>query len=617
MATRRRRVYTASDAFLEAIWDAGITHVFANFGSDHPSLLEAIVHGQKERKGRFPRIITCPNEMVALSMADGFARITNKPQCVVVHVDVGTQGLGAAVHNASRGRVPVLIFAGLSPCTQEGEYAGSRTEYIHWLQDVPEQQQIVAQYCRYTSEIKRGRNIKQIVYRALQLATTAPAGPVYLYGTRESMEEEIEPYSLDPLLWSAVTPSGLPDHAVPEICNLLSQATSPLLICGYTGRNRNCAAVTAALADVLPNLAILDTGGSDVCFPADHPGYLGVRFGVHQRIAEADVILVVDCDVPWIPTQCRPRGDVKVVHIDQDPLKRQIPLFYLPAGARYQADAEMAITQLCEYTTNKIRPKDIQAERTPSVLETPREKAWRDRQDLLDKQAALTESSLQLNSAPINASTLAAQIRRSVPPDTVFVVEAVTLTSLMADYIRPIAPKTWIGCGGGGLGWSGGAALGVKLATDFASDSTSIGGETTSIGGQNAPGRGRVVCQIVGDGSFLFTVPSSVYWISQRYEIPILTIVLNNKGWNAPRQSLLLVHPNGSGSKVDNRELNISLDPSPDYAGIAVAAGGGTIWGARVSTLSELLEKLPLAIQAVEGGVSAVLDVCLDVANPT
>ena len=101
--------------------------------------------------------------MVALSMADGYARLTNKPQCVIVHVDVGTQGLGAAVHNASCGRAPVLIFAGLSPFTIEGEMRGSRTEYIHWIQDVPDQKQIVSQYCRYTGEIKTGKNVKVFV----------------------------------------------------------------------------------------------------------------------------------------------------------------------------------------------------------------------------------------------------------------------------------------------------------------------------------------------------------------------------------------------------------------------------------------------------------------------
>ena len=42
---------------------AGVTHVFVNLGSDHPSIIEAIVKGQNETKDRFPRIITCPNEV--------------------------------------------------------------------------------------------------------------------------------------------------------------------------------------------------------------------------------------------------------------------------------------------------------------------------------------------------------------------------------------------------------------------------------------------------------------------------------------------------------------------------------------------------------------------------
>jgi hypothetical protein len=57
------RRYTASFAFFEAIWEAGITHCFVNLGSDHPSIIEAIVKGQNEKKGQFPKIITCPNEV--------------------------------------------------------------------------------------------------------------------------------------------------------------------------------------------------------------------------------------------------------------------------------------------------------------------------------------------------------------------------------------------------------------------------------------------------------------------------------------------------------------------------------------------------------------------------
>ena len=56
-------MYTASSAFFEALWNAGVSHCFVNLGSDHPSIIEAMVKGQRERKGSFPRIITCPNEV--------------------------------------------------------------------------------------------------------------------------------------------------------------------------------------------------------------------------------------------------------------------------------------------------------------------------------------------------------------------------------------------------------------------------------------------------------------------------------------------------------------------------------------------------------------------------
>lgn len=56
-------MYTASSAFFEALWSAGVTHCFVNLGSDHPSIIEAMVKGQRELKGKFPRIITCPNEV--------------------------------------------------------------------------------------------------------------------------------------------------------------------------------------------------------------------------------------------------------------------------------------------------------------------------------------------------------------------------------------------------------------------------------------------------------------------------------------------------------------------------------------------------------------------------
>ncbi|KAI4927916.1 hypothetical protein J4E85_006429 [Alternaria conjuncta] len=196
---------------------AGITVCFVNVGSDHPSIIEAIVKGKRERPDKWPRFITCPSEITAISMADGYARVSGRAQAVVVHVDVGTQALGQGLHNASVGRAPVFIFAGLCPYTEAGEMTGSRTEYMHWLQEAPDQKAIVRQYCRYTGEIRTGLNVKQTVARALQFANSGPKGPVYVASARETLAEVIEePYRLDQEQWKAVGPSALPADAVEE-----------------------------------------------------------------------------------------------------------------------------------------------------------------------------------------------------------------------------------------------------------------------------------------------------------------------------------------------------------------------------------------------------------------
>ncbi|RWQ95216.1 putative thiamine pyrophosphate enzyme [Paecilomyces variotii] len=587
-------VYTASFAFFEALWEAGITHVFANLGSDHPSILEAMVKGQNERKDQFPKIITCPNEMVALSMADGYARLTGKPQCVIVHVDVGTQGLAAAVHNASMGRAPVLIFAGLSPFTIEGEMRGSRTEYIHWIQDVRDQKQIVAQYCRYTGEIKTGKNVKQMVNRALQFATSDPQGPVYLVGAREVMEEDIEPYTIDRTVWGPVGPSALPPQGVEQIARELVAAKEPLAIVGYTGRSSSAVKELVTLTNTVRGLRVLDTGGSDMCFPADHPASLGLRYGIHDAIKTADFILVVDCDVPWIPTLCKPKDSAKIIHIDVDPLKQMMPVFYIPAIATFKADSTVAFKQLHEYISS--HPTLSQAVSSAEFASRGQrlEEEHRQRQQEIAALAAVPSGG---DYASINVSYVTSQLRQACPADTIWAIEAVTLTAFVSDQIGATIPNSFINCGGGGLGWSGGGALGIKLATD------------EQHGGNN---KGKFVCQIVGDGTYLFSVPGSVYWISRRYNIPILTIVLNNKGWNAPRKSMLLVHPDGDASRATNEELNISFAPTPDYAGIAKAAAGGEIWAGRASTVKTLAELLPQAIESVRQGTSAVLEAQLD-----
>src|SRR5579875_4159972 len=133
---------TASTALLETLAEAGVACIFANLGSDHPPIVEAVAEAKVSGR-RIPELITCPNEMVALSAAHGYAQVSGRAQAVLVHVDCGTQALAGAVHNAARARVPALILAGASPFTQHGELPGSRNEFIHWIQDVFDQRGLV------------------------------------------------------------------------------------------------------------------------------------------------------------------------------------------------------------------------------------------------------------------------------------------------------------------------------------------------------------------------------------------------------------------------------------------------------------------------------------------
>ncbi|MFC6724797.1 thiamine pyrophosphate-binding protein, partial [Halobium palmae] len=187
-ADRDRSGRTAAEAILRSLHEYGVEYVFANFGTDHTPLLEAAA-ALRDRGEEIPEFVRSPHEAGALSAAHGYAAVTGDPQAVFVHVDVGTQNLGAMVHNAYRGNAPVLIFAGLAPISHSGQ-PGARSNSVHYLQDVPDQSDIVSQYCRWTREYRSPADPDEFVARALTLSSTPRRGPSYLTATREALESE-------------------------------------------------------------------------------------------------------------------------------------------------------------------------------------------------------------------------------------------------------------------------------------------------------------------------------------------------------------------------------------------------------------------------------------------
>ncbi|KIJ61112.1 hypothetical protein HYDPIDRAFT_138271 [Hydnomerulius pinastri MD-312] len=579
-------VLTTSSLFLHTLAQVGITHVFVNWGSDHPAMLEELERQRVIHGGHALTIVTSPNEMVALSAAHGYAQVTGKPAAVIVHVDVGTQALAGAVHNADRGRVPILIYAGSSPFTSEGELKGSRNEWIHWMQDVHDQPTIVRQYMRYTAQIGSPANLPHLVRRALQIATSEPKGPVYLWGRREVMEQEIDQSLMETPItltkWPSVEPTALSNQAVQRIASALLAAKSPLLITSHLGRNHAAFPAFATLSRILA-LPVFLTCPSATNLPTSHPFLVGFSYlgaGTQTPLLKsADVILVIDAEVAWIPMNKdkdgayeRPSEEAQIFVIDSgDPLKTGIGMHHDDADLVCRADAAIALTQIREAIGGQTAfGWSDRAERVQKIHE-----AWV--AQLRAAESFPVSPSSSGSHAPYTTPQIVATLRAAIQASgvsregTLLLNESISNYPLVWSHMQPEIPGAIIGSGGSSLGWALGAGVGTVL-----------GGRVAKKGKEGAGY--EFIASIVGDGTFLFCVPASAFWMARRYQTPFLTIVLNNGGWRSPKLSMLGVHPQGHGSGAVGDQLTVGFGPdSPDYSQIAVAASGGWAWGRKVS----------------------------------
>ncbi|BBD01507.1 acetolactate synthase I/II/III large subunit [Sphingobium sp. YG1] len=515
--------------------------------------------------------------MVGMSAAHGHWQVSGKAQAVIVHVECGTQALAGAVHNAAKGRAPMLIFAGASPFTQHGEMTGSRNEFIQWIQDVHDQRGLVRGYMRYDNEIRTGRNVKELVHRAFQFALSQPQGPVYLMGAREVMEEEVAPTPDEALAWRPIDPPGLNPDMVATIGQALLDARRPLIVTSFVGRNPAAVAPLVALCEQL-GIGLLESVPNAMNFPHDHDLYVGNQWNqprLQQELDSADVILVIDSDVPWIPTVSRPAENARIFHIDADPLKEQMPLWRIRAQGVCRADARIALEQLLAWAQSRTISTEEIAGRCVF---------WKARHDQRQRQLLAAEAKPE--NGVIMPEYFVSRVRAAQTPEMIFVNEGISNYHVVFDHLDLVEPGTIFTSGGGSLGWNGGAAIGVKLARPDAT-----------------------VVALTGDGSFMFTVPSSVHWMARRYETPFLQIVFNNRGWKSPKLSTLAVHPEGWAAQA--HQIDTSFEPSPDYVGIAAAAGGA--WGRQVRHPDEVDEAIAEALAMVrEHRRAAVLDVWLD-----
>ena len=581
--------YTTADAMTDALVHGGVSHIFLNSGTDYPALIECWARRAAEGQP-CPRIVTCPHEAVAFNAAQGYAQLTGRPQGVFVHVDVGTQNIGGAISNAFRGRIPVLVFAGLAPFTDANERLGARDNFIQYLQNTMDQNGIVREYVKYFTELRGGANAGVLVSRALQLAKSDVAGPVYLTATREALSERAEPFPGVGGKAEGFRPaetSSLSREALGYLTRALFTAKSPLIVTGYAGRKPEAVGALVRLAELLA-IPVCEPPASGMNFPTESPLYFGPD--IEEAVSGADLVLVVDCDVPWLPSSVSLPDSTRLLWLDVDPLKEAMPLWHFPAERFFRADATQALHLIADFSESILND----AAAGKSVLgEGFSQSAYR---AAIDARRARTRARHEARAAlcaakerpgedgRITPEYLTACVSDLIGEDAIVLDETVTNQPAILRHLKRTKPLTRFVSGGAGLGWAGGAAIGMKLA---------------------APDRDVVA--LTGDGSYIFSCPTAVQWTARKYGAPFLTVVYNNGGWIAPRLAVDSQYPGGFAAR--GGEYWTGLQPAPDYAGVAEAAGGAL--ALRVSNAAELPAALAQALAAVRGGRSAVVDAVL------
>ena len=562
--------YTASDALNDALVKAGVSYIFINSGTDYPPIIESWAKSEIEGRPK-PEIIIMPQELVGMSAAHGYAQITGEPQAVFVHVDVGTQSLGGAVHNAFRSRIPVFILAGISPYTMEGELKGGRTSQIQFIQNTSDQASIVREYSKLNYEFRTGKNIQQMLYRMLQLSKSDPAGPVYAMASREVLEEEGWDVNEDMALWEPISPTALDADSLKTLAEALQKAENPLIITSYLGRNKDSVAKLVSLSDKLA-IPVVEMLQTYMNFPGDHPMHLG--FEPRPFLKDADLILVLDCDLPWMPAAFKPSKDCRVFYIDIDPIKEKIPLWHIPAEKSIKADTFTALTQLntkLESDAGKQDNVKISARRQRlEKLHFEQRENWKKDETQQGEQ--------------ITPAFLTACIREIIDEDTIVLAESQTNRVKIDHHLPRNKPGTFFQNGGSSLGWHGGAAIGMKLACPD-----------------------KEIIALTGDGSYIFSGPTAVYWMAMKYKTPFMTVIYNNQGWTAPKSVTKGQHPDGYA--VKNNLYWANFDPPARLDLIAEAAGGA--FAKTVSDPADLKSALLEGQQAVRNGIPAVINVML------
>jgi len=452
--------------------------------------------------------------------------------------------------------VPILFTAGRSPLTEEG-LPGARDTYIHWAQELFDQAGMLREAVKWDYELRNGVQLETVIDRALTIATSPPEGPVYLSLPREVLAEPLPDFAFEsPTRRVAASPPAPDSGAIEEAARLLAEAQNPVIVTADAGRDPGAVAALAAFAERFA-IPVVEHRQRYLCLPADHPCHLG--YDPTPLLGGADAILVVECDVPWLPSRKAPSPDCRVIHIGADPLFSRYPIRGFTCDVAITAAPRLALPALGAALASGMSKSEVEARRRR--VGERRDAQHAARRKLRDEAKAMR---------PIHPAWVSACLAEQRDPDSILVNEY----TLLNEHCGSTEPGSYFGSSpAAGLGWGAGAALGIKLAKPE-----------------------RQVVAILGDGSYIFSNPVAVHHAAALHGLPVLFIVTNNSMWGAVRRATLGMYPQGEASR-SNKPPFIELDDLPAFEQVCAAAGG---YGERVEDPADLPAALERALYALK-----------------
>jgi len=551
----------AAEEYLDALAANGIDHLFVNPGTDFAPIVEAFARAARTNRP-VPRPMVVPHENAAVGMAHGYTMITGRAQAVMLHTNVGTANAINMLIDASRDRIPMLLTSGRTPFTESGA-DGSRSAHIHWAQEMYDQAGMLREMVKWDYEMKRGDQAGKVVDRALEMACTSPRGPVYLSLPREVLGETVETAESNRAHRARPRAPEAASRDIDQLADWIAAARNPLIITGMLGRDPRESVTLARLAERYA-LPVVPFNTRYFALSANHPMFLGSAPG--PLLKDADLVIVFEADVPWIPSREGPNEHAKIVQIGEDPLHARLPMRGFPSDLTITATCLSVLEALETALANRPAPNVTERGARLTARSTELRKSWRE------------EAERAGNANTISLPWLNHCLRDVVDADTIVISEY----SFRQEYCPLDTPGSLFAVSSaGGLGWGFPASLGAKLASP-----------------------GKMVVSVLGDGAYMFANPVACHYMAQMQNLPVLTVIYNNALYGAVRRATLDMYEKGVAAEADGRLL--ADLPAPSFEKIVAAHDGH---GERVERPADLPAALRRAASAVRGGQQALVNV--------